>query len=35
MHQKFVNAIPLYRQEKEWQTLGVNLSRATRWRTGF
>jgi len=29
MHQKFVNAIPLYRQEKEWQTLGVNLSRAT------
>jgi transposase len=29
MHQKFVNALPLYRQEKEWQTLGVNLSRAT------
>ncbi|OPX86970.1 MAG: Transposase IS66 family protein [Pelotomaculum sp. PtaB.Bin104] len=29
MHQKFVNAIPLYRQEKEWQTLGVSLSRAT------
>jgi len=29
MHQKFVNAIPLYRQEKEWQTLGVDLSRAT------
>lgn len=29
MHQKFVNALPLYRQEKEWRTLGVNLSRAT------
>lgn len=29
MHQKFVNALPLYRQEKEWQTLGVKLSRAT------
>ncbi len=29
MHQKFVNALPLYRQEKEWQTLGVSLSRAT------
>lgn len=29
MHQKFVNAIPLYRQEKEWKTLGVALSRAT------
>jgi len=29
MHQKFVNALPLYRQEKEWQTLGLNLSRAT------
>ncbi len=29
MHQKFINAIPLYRQEKEWRTLGVNLSRAT------
>lgn len=28
MHQKYVNAIPLYRQEKEWRTLGVNLSRA-------
>ncbi len=25
MHQKFVNALPLYRQEKEWKTLGVNL----------
>jgi transposase len=29
MHQKFVNAIPLYRQEKEWQMLGIRLSRAT------
>lgn len=29
IHQKFVNALPLYRQEKEWKTLGVNLSRAT------
>lgn len=29
MHQKFVNAIPLYRQEKEWKTLGLSLSRAT------
>ena len=26
MHQKFVNALPLYRQEMEWRTLGVNLS---------
>ena len=29
MHQKFVNAVPLYRQENEWRSLGVNLSRAT------
>lgn len=29
MHQKFVNAVPLYRQENEWKNLGVNLSRAT------
>ncbi|WP_371371043.1 transposase [Sporomusa aerivorans] len=29
MHQKFVNAIPFYRQEAEWQMLGVTLSRAT------
>ncbi len=28
-HQKFVNAMPLYRQEKEWQMLDVKLSRAT------
>jgi transposase len=29
MYQKFVNALPLYRQEKEWDSLGVKLSRAT------
>ncbi|MFU0799091.1 MAG: Transposase [Xylanivirga thermophila] len=29
MHQKFIKALPLYRQEKEWKSLGVNLSRAT------
>jgi len=29
MHQKFINALPLYRQEKEWKTLGVELNRAT------
>ncbi len=29
MQQKYVNAMPLYRQEKEWQTLGIELSRAT------
>lgn len=29
MHQKFVNALPLYRQEAEWKMLGVELSRAT------
>ena len=29
MHQKFVNALPLYRQENEWKPFGVNLSRAT------
>jgi transposase len=29
MHQKFVNALPLYRQEKEWKTLGLDLSRAS------
>jgi len=26
---KFINAFSLYRQEKEWQSLGVKLSRAT------
>ena len=29
MYQKYVNAIPLYRQEKEWNHLGIALSRAT------
>jgi len=29
MYQKFVNALPLYRLEKEWKNLGLNLSRAT------
>jgi len=29
MHQKYVNAVPLYRQEKEWEDLGIGLSRAT------
>lgn len=29
IHQKYEMAIPLYRQEKEWANLGVNLSRAT------
>lgn len=29
MYQKFVNSVPLYRQEKEWQMQGVPLSRGT------
>ena len=29
MYQKFVNAMPLYRQEKDWSNLGLNLSRQT------
>lgn len=29
IHQKYELAVPLYRQEKEWKSLGVNLSRAT------
>jgi transposase len=29
IHQKYEMAIPLYRQEKEWEALGVKLSRAT------
>jgi len=29
MYQKYVNSIPLYRQEKEWEQLGIMLSRAT------
>ena len=33
MYQKFVNAVPLYRQEKDWQQMGAHLSRGTlgRW----
>ena len=29
IHQKFELGIPLYRQEKEWEVLGLKLSRAT------
>ena len=29
MYQKYVNSIPLYRQEKEWEQAGIGLSRAT------
>lgn len=29
MYQKYVNAMPLYRQEKDWANQGVTLSRAT------
>jgi len=29
MYQKYVNAMPLYRQEKDWKTFGVEISRAT------
>ncbi|WP_423777018.1 IS66 family transposase [Clostridium tyrobutyricum] len=31
----YVNSLPLYRQEKEWESLGVKLSRATssNWLT--
>ena len=29
MYQKFVNGMPLYRQEQEWRTYGLTLSRAT------
>ena len=29
MHQKYQLAVPLYRQEAEWQSLGLDLSRAT------
>ena len=28
MYQKYVNSAPLYRQEKEWEQLGISLSRA-------
>lgn len=29
MYQKYVNAVPLYRQEKDWEQMGLILSRAT------
>ncbi len=29
MHQKYVNSVPLYRQEADWKQLGVKLRRAT------
>ena len=29
MYQKYVNSIPLYRQEADWKQLGVKLGRAT------
>lgn len=29
MYQKYVNSIPLYRQEKDWEQLGIALTRAT------
>ena len=29
IHQKFELGIPMYRQDKEWKGLGVNLSRET------
>ena len=29
MYQKYVNCVPLYRQEKDWEQLGIALSRAT------
>ncbi len=29
MYHKYVNGIPLYRQEKDWEQIGIGLSRAT------
>lgn len=29
VYQKFVNSIPLYRQEKDWKSYGVDITRAT------
>ena len=29
MYQKYVNSVPLYRQEKDWEQIGIALSRAT------
>ncbi len=33
MYQKFMSAVPLYRQENDWKQMGVDLSRGTlgRW----
>ena len=32
MYQKYVNSMPLYRQEKDWENLGIVLS-AAQWPT--
>ena len=29
IYQKYVNAVPLYRQEKDWERLGYSLTRTT------
>ena len=29
MYQKYVNSVPLYRQEQSWEQIGISLSRAT------
>lgn len=29
MYEKYVNSVPLYRQEKDWEQLGISLSRGT------
>lgn len=29
MYEKYVNSVPLYRQEKDWENLGLSLKRAT------
>ena len=29
MYQKYVNSVPLHRQEKGWENLGLNLTRVT------
>lgn len=29
MYQKYINSMPLYRQEKEWKQMGVSIQRAT------
>lgn len=33
MYQKNVNSVPLYRQEKDWERMGLSLARSP-WRTG-